>query len=400
VGDLKGAGDRVRRAVDLLAEELRRRVAAHPAGHLVAGRGGFIDLHLRLPVVPRDGDLERAAADAGATLAGELQAVLSQRAAFRPGRVFCLRCGSALCEHAAPGGSREVFAGYGPTGLPRFVDFGQWLLERADPRVDQLYEDPPRFLAYVATGADLAAGLLPAFRDRQVGFRLHGQVAAGWYRGTDAAGHPEPVALSLQVASTRIGAGRRLYGLNLVAVGPGGESLEAFCSRLGEIPWTAQVRWGQSVLEQIGGTRKGGDPERERRIRGLLAGLAFRLEKDRRARERRTLHAGERHSQGDRPTRMALADLARAPAESVVVDARHDTLVVLGERGRAHVWNRSGKLVTSIRYSPESIARRRKEGHWRDARPQEVAALRARVEAGGGESPRAAAVVGSRTENP
>lgn len=387
MGEERSSADRVRRAVDLLADELRRRLAAHPGGHLLLGRGGFLDLRLSLPVVPRDGDLERAAAAAGEALAGELRALLAERAAFQPGRVFCLRCASALCPHAAPAGSREVFAGYGPTGLPRFAELPQWLLERGDPRVDQLYEEPPRFLAHLATGESLTAALLPAYREAESGFRLHGQVAAGWYRGTDPAGHPDLAAISFQVGSTRGSGSRRLYGLNLVAVGPGGESLEAFCSRLGEVPWLSAVRWAQSVLDQVGAVRRGGEEQHERRLAGLLEALAARLEKGRRSADRRTHHARERHSQGDRPTRMALADLSRAPAESLLVDTRHDTLVVLGDRGRAHVFNRGGRLVTSIRYSPESIAYKQKVGRWRMARSEEVEALRERVAAGGGGSP-------------
>lgn len=367
------------RAIELLSEELRRRVAAHPGGHLLAGHGSALDLRLRLPVVPRDGDLARSAEAAGEALAAELQSVLTRRALFRAGHVHCLRCASSACEHSAPASGREVFAGYGPSGVPRFVELGPWLLERGDPRVDQLYDDPPRFLTATASGADLSVSLLPAFRDITTGYYLHGQVVAGWYRGTDAAGHPALVALTFQIASTRTPRSRRLYGLNLVGTGPGDESLESFCSRLGEIPWAPAVRWAQSVLGQIAAAGVGspsGAAMIERRLEGLIDGLATRLDKSRRAEGRRTLHARERHRQGARPTRMAMADLKRARPEQVLVDARHDTLVVLGDRGRAHVWSRDGKLVTSIRYSPESIARRQKTEAWRQAREEEVGGLR------------------------
>ncbi|HEX6202922.1 MAG TPA: hypothetical protein VF100_07965, partial [Thermoanaerobaculia bacterium] len=120
------------------------------------------------------------------------------------------------------------------------------------------------------------------------------------------------------------------------------------------------------------------------RLLGVLNGLARRLEKDRRASERKTRHARQRHAQGDRPTDMALADLARAGVEEVLVDRRQDTLVVLGDRGRTHVFSAAGKHVTSIRYQPEAIARRRQRDLWRPAAPEEVAALRERVAAGGG----------------
>lgn len=388
MSDDKAGEDRVRAAIELLAEELRRRVAAHPGGHLLAGHASALDLKLRLPVIPRDGDLGRAAGYASEALTAELQSILTRRALFRPGRAHCLRCASSSCLHSAPASAREVFAGYSPTGIPRFAELGQWLLERGDPRVDQIYDDPPRFLVVTASGAELAANLLPAYRDRATGFHLHGQVVAGWFRGSDAAGHPAQVALTFQLASTRTPASRRLYGLNLVGVGPGvgtgpgNESLEAFCNRLGEIPWAPAVRWAQGVLDQIGATkpdRGPGEAARERRLEGLVAGLASRLDKSRRAEGRRTLHARDRHREGARPTRMAVTDLRRAKPDQVLVDTRRDTLVVLGDRGRAHVWSRDGKLVTSIRYSPESIARRQKAELWRPAREEEVVVLRERV---------------------
>ncbi len=379
------AAERVQAAVELLAQELRARLASHPAGHLLHGRGGALELSLRLPLSPRDGDLERAGRAATAELENELAAILSRQATFRPGRVFCLRCGTAACEHAAPATCREVFTGYGPSGLPRFQDFPAWLLAHADAVVDRLYEDPALFVSRVVGEATLTADLLPAFRDQATDFRLHGEVVAGWYRGSDRDGLPASLAVSFQVVSTRSPRGQRLYGLNLVAVGPGGEPLEAFCGRLGEVPWAGPVRWAQQVLAQIGEAATGrGRDARERRIEGLLLGLAARLEKDRRAEGRRTKHASQRHRQGDRPTRMAIADLARALPEQLLIDDRRDTVVVLGERGRAHIWSRAGKLVTSVRYSPEAIERRRKEGFWRPARGEEVSALRAEV-AGHGE---------------
>jgi hypothetical protein len=73
---------------------------------------------------------------------------------------------------------------------------------------------------------------------------------------------------------------------------------------------------------------------------------------------------------------MALADLARATPESLFYDTRRETLIVLGDRGRTHVFNQDGKLVTSVRYEPAAIEKRRHNGIWRPAGDGEVAALR------------------------
>jgi hypothetical protein len=143
------------------------------------------------------------------------------------------------------------------------------------------------------------------------------------------------------------------------------------------------VRWAQTVLggieQQLARAPRTPEKAIEPRIEGLLNALARRLEKGSRGKERRTQHAQQRHREGDRPTRMALADLARATPENLLVDTRRETLVVVGDRGRAHVFNQAGKLVTSVRYNPAIIEKRRQNGHWRVAGAEEVQALRERL---------------------
>ena len=249
----------LRQALQILSDEARRQVAAHPWGHLLAGRRELLTLHLELPLDPRD--LDAATLQAAEALGEAVQALLVHRTTFRPGRVFCLRCRSADCEHSAPADHRQVFTGYGATGLPRFQDLGQWLLQRHDPRVDELYQTPPRLLTVVSSGAELTAELLPAYQDPERGFQLHGQVIAGWYSVADRDGHPQPLAVTLQVVSSMPPGQSRRFGLNVLARGPAGESLEAVYDRLGEIPWAAAVRWGQTVLGQIEGTKDKAIPE-------------------------------------------------------------------------------------------------------------------------------------------
>jgi hypothetical protein len=119
----------------------------------------------------------------------------------------------------------------------------------------------------------------------------------------------------------------------------------------------------------------------EQRLDGILAGLSRRLEKGFRGKERRTRHAERRHAEGDRPTRMALADLARAAREDLLFDTRSEALVVVGDRGRAHLFSLEGKLVTSVRYNPASIEKRRQSGLWRPAAEDEVRSLKTRLAA-------------------
>lgn len=387
---------RIAQAVELLASVARERLAKHPQSHLVEGLDDHLELAFPLGLAAGTARAAEAQGHRSAEvlergLAEGVAGLVHHRSAFRPGRVYCLRCASSECEHSELPSARSTFAGFGPTGIPRFLDFGQWLLESRDPRVDELYGDTPRVVAVIAPEDELTGQLLPAYRDAQGNFRILGQVTAGWYRLPDAQGHRRPVAVTFQIVSSERPStedgqdrGRQRLGLNLLVSGPGGEPAEHLYDRLGEIPWGETARWAQGAVSSVGqaltGKRKPSPEQLERRLQGLLAGLARRLEKKRRARQRRTDHAQERHTSGDRPTRMALADLARSKDVDVLRDERRDTFVVLGEKGRAHVFSPQGKLVTSVRYSLPSIERRRERGDWKPASFQEVKLLRERIE--------------------
>lgn len=358
--------ERLQQVMKLLSDEARERLERHPLGHLVAGRADRLDLTLAVPTALREGSIEKTASAAEEALQSAIQSLVAHNALFQPGRVFCLRCQSAHCEHSIPTGSRQVFTGYAGTGAPRFLDMGQWLLQRRDPRVDLLYRDSPQLVATVSTGAELTGELLPSFLQQESGYKVHGQVAVGWYPAPDR----QQLAVSFQVISSRAKGGRRRFGLNVIGL----------YDRMVEVPWARSVRWAQTVLGSI---EHQSSRAVDQRIEGLINALARRLEKGWRGEERRTQHARVRHQEGDRPTRMALADFARANPENLLFDTRKDTLVVVGDRGRAHVFNREGKLVTSIRYNPAAIEKRRQNGIWRRAAKEEVEAISTLLSAAG-----------------
>ncbi|HEY4572502.1 MAG TPA: hypothetical protein VIJ26_01005, partial [Thermoanaerobaculia bacterium] len=165
--------------------------------------------------------------------------------------------------------------------------------------------------------------------------------------------------------------------------------LASLFDKIGQIPWGEAVHWAQGVLLGIEGQMERSPRTRpeaaEKRIEGLANAVARRLEKDWRGKERRTRHGQQRHTEGDRPTRMALADLARATPENLLYDTRRETLVVVGDRGRAHVFNLAGKLVTSVRYNPDVIEKRRQNGVWRRAGAEEIRKVREQVAVGAAE---------------
>jgi hypothetical protein len=147
------------------------------------------------------------------------------------------------------------------------------------------------------------------------------------------------------------------------------------------------VQWAQEALNTVSARSAGGGKKRgamrqsevEERVSGILNGLARRLERDRRGRARRTVHAERRHRSGERPTRKALDDVRLARPGSILVDERAGTLVILGERGRTHFFTPGGRLVSSVRYSRDAVEKKRKLYFWREATVEESRALQEAV---------------------
>lgn len=364
----------------LAAEEASR----HAQGHLLRAAGSQLELPLTLPLLPGD-DFAALAARLREAMRAEIAVQVSHRAAFRPGQVLDLRHPEGLGKETSPADSRRVFVGFSALGAPLFLDFAQWLLQSKHPHLDRVYAKPPGLVTVVSSAAELYFEVLPPFRQpAAVDWQVHGQVAAGFFEVARPDGSPGQLALTFQVQSSAPKkGGRRRFGMNVLGVGPGGEKLEHLMDRLSRktvepAPWQGAADWAQAALETLerGQSEAEAGGQLDARIEGILGGFVRRLEQDRRARGRRTGHAEERHQQGDRPTRHALQDLARARREDILVDARSGTFVVLGERGRAHVWSGQGKLVTSLHTTPESIERKKKKDLWRAAAPAEIAELR------------------------
>ncbi|MEM8960735.1 MAG: hypothetical protein AAGD38_04585 [Acidobacteriota bacterium] len=370
-----------RRAIERLRDTVRARIERHPQGHLLERQKGAVQLEVSVPI-GGSGPIDDNLVELEEQIDAKIDLLLARRAAMRPGHVYCLRSQSTDSEHSRPRDPRHVFYGYGPTGLPQYRDFAQWLLESGDERVDRLYAGDRRTVARVVAGRTLVQDLLPAFKDHTADFRIHGQVVAGWFRLPNADRGTSLTALTFQVVSTPGQGRRRRLVFNVLGSGPDGEPLERVYERMERVPWRDYVQWAQATLEQIEASqeRKDANPDRlSRRIEGLLLNVARRLERDERASQRRTRHAEQRHRKGDRPTPMAMADLARAKNESIFADRRHDTLIVLGDRGRTHVFSLDGKLVTSIRYTPEAIDRKLERRHWLPADLDAIQALRLNV---------------------
>ncbi len=382
--------NRLGKALDALVAELDERIRRHPSGRRPSPADAEeVQLTLRLPVGASSEDLLRLSARLAEDLQAEVENLLARGSLSVPGRVRCLRCGSSTCEHSEPRTPQQVFSHYGPTGVPEFVEWPQYLLEQGeDP--NPLFLRKPRLVVTVQSGEHLTAELLDAYRDDEIDYHLEGQVAAGWYQLPGG----ESLAVTFQVISSGRRGGARRYDLNVVGVGLEGRRLAEQWETGGGVrrtrkgdglpPWQEQVDWARSVLAQIELSTRGGNEKAQVqapvRIGGLLEGLARRLGKRERSSGRRTRHAERRRRQPERPTDKALADLAQAADSKILYDTREDTLVVLGGRGRVHVFSQAGKHVTSLHVEPDAVDRRSRVGKWRSARTEEIAALRSALD--------------------
>jgi len=366
-----------------LERMVRELLARKPGAHLVESQLDLLDLHLPLVLKGADADPRVFAKRLASSIDQILDDALQHAAAFRPGHAYCHRCENAVCEHSKPPSGRHVFVGYAQTGTPRWIDLAQLCLERKHPLVDRLYDERPAFVTLVFERPELHGGMLRAFRDGS--YELWGQVVAGFFPLRSRAEEGRGVlALTVQAAASRSRTGHHRFGLNLLGRAPSGEDLDSLWERHRELPWRKAVQWAQSALQTMPRTRstagsgtRGG--ELDQRISRIMLGLARRLERDQRARSRRTQHAEERHASGRRPTRKAIDDAREATLESCMIDVRSETLVVLGERGRTHFFTLSGQHVSSVRYSKDAIARKLKREQWRRANSDELQTFQNRL---------------------
>ena len=362
--------DAVERALALLRDAARREIGRQPRGHSL--RSDSIAFTVELPL--SDGPLDAASDATQSELRRAIEQAIEASAALRPGQVLDLRSGEA---DAAPPDGRHVFVGYEANGAPSFTPFHQWLLDIQHPEQEQIYRQPPGLVTVQLDEDDLYGEVLPAFKPKRPAVTIRGELIAGWFRVPHRNGTPGYIALTFQVLEVHGSKDRFL--LEIIGRGPDGEPLEDAVTRLGEPPWRSAAAWGQKALDSIR-FRKVKPQSRSERIQGILGGIARRLHQVQRGKKRRTGHAEKHHRAGQRPTRMAVADLKKADHRSVFFDRRHDTLVVLGERGRAHVWSPEGKLVTSIRYTPDSIERKRRADIWRPSTKEEAEGLKSLVQ--------------------
>jgi hypothetical protein len=308
--------------------------------------------------------------------------------AYQPGRVFSFRANSADGPDCVPSTPTAVFAGYSPTGAPRWQDFHQQLLDRHDARVDMLFTAPARIVSHTTLGRDLKAELLATRGRTSHSYNILGQITAGYFDVPDDHGGRARCALTAQIVEYRSSQREFALALNVIGTMPNGAMLKDALD-LGRLDGvTRACQPVQRALQRCARAVRALPHDAPAKARSeilaciprLLAGLCETLERSERQAVRRTRHAQQRRAD-ERPVQCALDDARHAAPTSFFCDDVHATVIVRGPHARAHVFAQDGRHVTTFTLQDDDLHRRVLRHAWRPATAAEIAACRAALAA-------------------
>jgi hypothetical protein len=331
----------------------------------------YLELNLRVPL---DGgnDVRHAAGTAVEQISKRVREVREHEKALRPGAVFSYFAGSSHAEGCRPTEARQVFDGYSSTGKPQFADFVTMAIDRKDPQIDRMLAGEEIILTHVSMGRVLRTQQLAEFGGNSPVFKILGQVDAGLFRVLGAAGR---CAFSFQLLRGTTLEGRVRLRLHAVgAVDPMDLADPAIMQILSRFQRQLDVE-----AMRLEGQQQNGEVDEEAFVLPMLQDFARQLQNRTRNAGRRTQHGLERAEEGQRPTSRAYPDAGEASDDAILWDLDQNTVVVLGGKGRVHVFTPQGKHVTSVMMQGHAIDRRRHMGRWRLAEPEERGEFRIHI---------------------
>lgn len=331
----------------------------------------YLELNLRVPL---DGgnDVRHAAGTAVEQILRRVREVREHESALRPGAVYSYFAGSSHAEGCRPTEPRQVFDGYSSTGKPQFADFVTMAIERKDANIDRLLAGEDIVLTHITMGRVLRTQQLAEFGGQSPVFKILGQVDAGLFKVLGAAGK---CAFSFQLLR-----GSTLEGRVRLRLHPVGamDPLDLADPALMQILSRFQRRLDDEAL-RLQGRLQQGEVDEEEFVLPLLEDFARQLQNRTRSAGRRTQHGLERSEAGQRPTSRAYPDAGEASDDRILWDVDQNTVVVVGPKGRVHVFTPVGKHVTSVMMQGAAIERRRHMGRWRLAEPEERGEFRIQI---------------------
>ena len=234
------------------------------------------------------------------------------------------------------------------------------VLTTRPPGLDGLFADPPGVVVLDWEKAALHEERLGHFGENGEGFEVVGQVAIGLLNTDCLPGksandsHRKP--LSVQVIRLCAPRAKMLYQLRLAGMrwaeidGRGATVPQRHPARqLSRALKNARRRLSTMIRKARAMERRGENVDVEGMVDQFIARFANEARRIYKPSVKRTKHAQLRHRGGDRPTSSAWADAREVATDKVLFDTRRETYVVIGKKGRAHVFTQTGRHVTSLR---------------------------------------------------
>ncbi len=324
----------------------------------------FMDIEVRIPLDPgRDG--AKAASEVMERILRRVKEVRDHDRALVPGSVYCYYAETAESHASRPKELREVFDGYSSTGRPEFTDFVTMAIERKQEGIDELLAGEDLVITHVSIGRALRTAQLAEFGKSSPIYRILGQVDAGLFPVMNSS---KKAAFSFQLLR-----GTTLEGRPRLRIHPVGAAdvMDLADPSVAQILSRFQRRLDQDSLRLAGKLANDEQLDEEEFVLPLLQELAKQLSGRARRKNRRTKHADQRTEEGQRPTTKAYDDAEAAHDDHLLWDDRENTAVIVGPRGRVHVFTPDAKHVTSLVMQGSNIQKRKQQHHWRPAEPEE-----------------------------
>lgn len=329
--------------------------------------GDAVEMTIQLPL--RRGGIKAAAESLVTKLRADLEKRVMDAGLVVPGRIWNFASESFDSPWSRPEDPRHVLVGYGLEGRPRWADLVTLAIERKHEAVEQLLSGREGAVAFAERGDAITEGVKPAFEPESIPFRLVGQLVCGLFESTEAG---RRVALTVQVlAAPSENNGERLLCHPVSAV----DLADLPDPNIRKILSNFETQLIECAKKLEGKRASGETPDVQEEVLPLLRELARRLSQDAKNRTRKTEHARDRGDEG-RPTTMAFPEARSARDHHIYMDNEESTIVVVGKKGRIHVFSPDGRHVTSVVMPPPNVRQRVKSGRWRLASGDERNAFR------------------------
>jgi len=326
-----------------------------------------LELTLKLPL--RRSEIAEAARKLAKQLRHEIESEVIERGSVVPGRTWCFQTGSFNGEFSRPSDPRQVLVGYGLEGRPRFADLVTYAIEQKHEAVDDLLAGREGAVSFVCSGAAITEGVKPAFDPQSVPFQLVGQAMTGLFPSVEEG---RRVALTVQVLEHEQDGRWHLLAHPVCAV----DLLDLPDPSVPRMIRRYQDQLNQLAGELVGKRAAGEEADTTQAVLSSLRDLTKRMSAEARNRERKTGHARERQEGGQRPTQLAFPEARSARDHHLYFDTEEGTIVVIGKKGRVHVFSPDGRHVTTVVLSPQNVRQRVRAGRWRQAEPAERGSFR------------------------